>query len=520
MTVINYNKYPYYDDFDADNNFLRVMFRPERALQARELTQIQSILQNQIGKASAFYAKHGDQIIGGELKFTTDANYLKITSIDNDSAANVFTNQIVVGTTTGIRARIHHIEDATTTDYTTFYVEYKTNSQNDHLVISLVSGTFTDGETVTGGTSGATGTVVSHDGTNLILNRSSSSNKTSFQTGETIVSDSGNATVTSINEYYSTQESFLPSERIKTVDTDTVYYATIASQSESVGKGSLAFIEDGIYFVDDFYVQVDAQTIALDKYDTSPTYKVGLKVDYNYVTYATDTSLLDNAQGTPNYQAPGADRLKATLTLTKRSVNYTDQTNFIELIQLNSGLLETQTKNFKSPVLINTLAQRTFDQSGNFTVKPFKIDVREHKSTETDAQGRAGVYDSGNSDDLAIGLSDGKAYVKGFEYDIPSVKYVTMRKARDEKTESGTVDSINAELGNYIYATGVYQLPQINTDSTSEEKYPIVELMNDAILVLSGTDLSIDSIDVNRYRHFLKVVKSKEELPYPSQLSL
>ena len=44
----NFNVTPYYDDFDPTKNFHRILFRPGYAVQARELTQIQSMLQNQI----------------------------------------------------------------------------------------------------------------------------------------------------------------------------------------------------------------------------------------------------------------------------------------------------------------------------------------------------------------------------------------------------------------------------------------------------------------------------------------
>ena len=39
---------PYYDDYSEDKNFQKVLYRAGRPLQARELTQSQSILQNQI----------------------------------------------------------------------------------------------------------------------------------------------------------------------------------------------------------------------------------------------------------------------------------------------------------------------------------------------------------------------------------------------------------------------------------------------------------------------------------------
>ena len=48
------NVSPYFDDFNEDKNFLRILFRPGYAIQARELTQLQTILANQIEKLLSF----------------------------------------------------------------------------------------------------------------------------------------------------------------------------------------------------------------------------------------------------------------------------------------------------------------------------------------------------------------------------------------------------------------------------------------------------------------------------------
>ena len=50
---------PYYDDFDEGKNFHRLLFRPGFAVQARELTQLQSILQNQIDRFGEHIFKEG-----------------------------------------------------------------------------------------------------------------------------------------------------------------------------------------------------------------------------------------------------------------------------------------------------------------------------------------------------------------------------------------------------------------------------------------------------------------------------
>ena len=42
---------PYYDDFNSAKNYNKILFKPGVPVQARELTQVQSILQNQIKSA-------------------------------------------------------------------------------------------------------------------------------------------------------------------------------------------------------------------------------------------------------------------------------------------------------------------------------------------------------------------------------------------------------------------------------------------------------------------------------------
>ena len=66
------NVSPYYDDFDTTDNFHRVLFRPGFAVQARELTQLQSILQNQIERHGQNVFKEGTIIIPGQLSVSNN----------------------------------------------------------------------------------------------------------------------------------------------------------------------------------------------------------------------------------------------------------------------------------------------------------------------------------------------------------------------------------------------------------------------------------------------------------------
>ena len=68
---------PYYDDFSDEKNFLRVLFKPGYAVQARELTQIQTILQSQITKFADHFFKEGSKIFGGNVN-TTNVTFIRV----------------------------------------------------------------------------------------------------------------------------------------------------------------------------------------------------------------------------------------------------------------------------------------------------------------------------------------------------------------------------------------------------------------------------------------------------------
>jgi len=74
MAIKNYNIPPYYDDFDQSKNYLRVLFRPGYAVQARELTQLQTAIQAQIDRFGSHVFKEGSPVLGGQASL--DTNYL------------------------------------------------------------------------------------------------------------------------------------------------------------------------------------------------------------------------------------------------------------------------------------------------------------------------------------------------------------------------------------------------------------------------------------------------------------
>ena len=67
--AINFNTSPYYDDFAESDNFHRILFKPGAAVQARELTQLQTILQNQIARFGQNIFKEGSVVIPGNIAY-------------------------------------------------------------------------------------------------------------------------------------------------------------------------------------------------------------------------------------------------------------------------------------------------------------------------------------------------------------------------------------------------------------------------------------------------------------------
>jgi hypothetical protein len=83
--ALNLNSSPYYDDFDPQKNYHRVLFTPGVAVQARELTQLQTVLSDQLSQLGSFSLKEGAVISGCEQKIE---NFSFVKIIDDDSSFN------------------------------------------------------------------------------------------------------------------------------------------------------------------------------------------------------------------------------------------------------------------------------------------------------------------------------------------------------------------------------------------------------------------------------------------------
>ena len=393
MSVITQlNSAPYFDDYspeklnpttglpEVDKDFLRILFRPGYAVQARELNQVQSILQMQVERFGKHIFKEGSIVIGGLSTIDTQTpNYLTI--LDTYSG-----NPVVVSQALGL--------------------------------------------TATGVTSGAIGlvtVVADNDGTEPKTLIYKPLNGISFQNGEDIqISGLGSwATVRTSNF----------------TGNDSVNYP-------SQGNSSTVSIDEGIFFSKGTFVINAKQTTYLAKYSNTPNKIAGLLSEIQLIDESIDTTLLDNASGSYNYAAPGAHRLKINLVLTSKDPGYTaDADKFIQILEVRDGSLYKQINRPTYNELAKVLARRTFDESGDYTVRPFIMTLED--------------YSAGATGSVRGRISAGKAYVKGFEVETIATQDLDIPKARTTETYTGADAPVT--YGNYVSARSVTGLPNINS---------------------------------------------------------
>lgn len=166
----------------------------------------------------------------------------------------------------------------------------------------------------------------------------------------------------------------------------------------AVTQSAIVTVNEGIYYVNGYFLRVARQTITLSKYDNTPTWRAGLEVKESIVSAVEDPSLYDNALGYSNYAAPGADRYKIDLILSKRSFDFDDQETtdengnvleekFIDLIQVKSGNIIKEVNSTEYSEIEKMFARRTFDESGDYEVVPFQIIPKEYRNNVRGAWG-------------------------------------------------------------------------------------------------------------------------------------
>ena len=455
----NLNVNPYYEDFDASKNFYKILFRPGYSIQGRELTQLQSILQNQVESFGRYAFKQGQLVIPGEVALNTKLDFVKLSSVTevaiNDGNDIVYrkyditqlVGQQLRGLTSGVKATVLAANLATANSSDTLYVNYL-NSGN-----SNTEETFRQGETLE---------VI--DGVNTPL---------------MVVGTDGSVLPTSIDV------------------TDPESGLTTSLESPAMGYGSAVKVEEGIYFVNGYFVRNDEQLLVIDEYYNKPSAKIGFTIAEEIVTPEEDASLYDNAIGSSNYTAPGAHRLKISLSLKEFALNAITDKNFIQLLTVSKGVVQRKVSAADYTLLEQTLARRTFDESGDYVVDSFAIDIREYAQKSNNmgiySVDEFGLYNGLSNADaskkMIASIGPGKAYIKGYEIVNKETKYLEINKAR-ESLSSDNVTLKTKGLPTYSISNVFGSVP-LNKEGSQLTAYPNVylySLFNDGYVGLNGTE--------------------------------
>ena len=247
---------------------------------------------------------------------------------------------------------------------------------------------------------------------------------------------------------------------------------------ESCFTGTAAKLGAGVFFIRGNFVEVPAGKILLEPYDQQGvSYRVGLNIDEQLITAKEDDSLYDNARGFSNFAAPGADRLKIKTTLAKKALTDTNDTNFIELLRIDNGEIKILNSETQYNLIRDYFAKRTYEESGNYSLDDFKLDVL---NSLNDGISGDGVYrlgeltDNGNIPDddiMCVKVSSGKAYVQGYDIELDSSTLIDVDKPRDKQlVENALVPYQMGTIFKVNHVSGV-PAPNINDNTALVELY-------------------------------------------------
>lgn len=375
---------PYNDDFNPELNFLRILSVPGRPIQARELTQAQTILQNQVAQVSNHLFRNGTPVLGAKINLNTNKPGCK------------FHNQQMADRATGALNAIPICGSQPGASYDLTDLIGRTFDNTDPLgqnTAGIATRTLT-----------VTHAVLTEDESEIILYFTFGG--TGPVTGDLWFDASGGGLALKAS-------------------TDLFF-------------GLSASCEPGVVYRDSSFISVMRQEIIVGpgKDNLTNSFAVGFRFDERIITESDQyfgSTLLDNAQGFYNQAAPGAHRYQVMPILDFYDLNYvpaldveggaTPTTDFNQFLAKFSSLVETRNgditldqRDTQYAKLLDLLARRTYDESGNYTVREFSMNVSEN---------------SLDTSELIYNLGPGKAYVLGYEIEKLTTSPIVVNKARE-----------------------------------------------------------------------------------------
>ena len=356
----------YKDDFADSAGYHRILFNSGKALQARELTQLQTILSKQIQRFGDNVFKEGAVVKPGGANINPKYEFIKLDTSTNTLPSNSSSliGTTVTGATSQIQAKILQVVAASGSDPDTLYVQY-INTEQAQASATTVAKRMQAGENMTG--------------------------------------------VTPLT--------------VQTTDT---------AEDPATGVGVLVTLLSGVYYARGAFVFTEDQSKIIAKYTDNVDAEVGFKAVEDVVTASDNNSLFDNQGAVPNLTAPGADRYRILLTIaTKSELSASD--NFVHVATVKEGVIYNAVDPRDGYNIPNkVVAQRIFENSGDYFVKPFKIKFEE---------------DSDNTK-LKLKVSDGIAVVDGFR--AARTFPTTIKLNKPTTTVTIQNEAVGTGFGNYV----------------------------------------------------------------------
>jgi len=571
----NLSSSPYFDDFDRNNNYYRILFKPATAVQVREVNQLQTMLQDQIEQFGDHILKAGTILDGCNFTYHNSMPFVKILDTTKKGAAvdiSKLAGMSANGQLTGKIALIDHVEDGFESDninLKTLYVTYlddeaasaagTTNpdedeflageeirifhqderlfditvannsngstvfSNNDVVVIfsaieisSATNGdanfanTFAVNDVISDVATGNISLIVTHDpiphpeNDSLILRVKPNSQ---YQYGDqidasrwdievdqllecTTGSGSGNQfkvvsfigqnatgkiTTTAGGQIQSAEitrggfgYNILPHISLYSVGATNAtvlnnlqldpenWYQTVtagSSVTNPIGEGYGISVASGQIYQKGLFLNVAPQFKMVSKFSNTPSdLSVGFDSTESVVNVFTDATLYDNASGFLNQSAPGADRLRVSPVLVVRTAaEEKTATNFFPIIRFSEGKPFQQNKTTQYNKIGDMIAQRTYDESGNYVLDEFRATTRSPLDFEDSDTTFSYVVDPGH------------AYIGGYRIKTETNFVKNVNKGTDTVTK--TDQDIDLNYAAYVEVNEVAGVSSFNDNN-------------------------------------------------------
>ena len=439
--ALNLNASPYYDDFDGTKNYNRVLFKPGVAVQARELTQLQTALADQLGQLASYNLKEGGIISGCEEKITRIA-YIKVTdvdfggtAIDNTSLVN-YIGATLVGATTGLKAKVLTAKTGTTgaaPDTKILYISY----------IDQAAATNTNG----------------------LLE---------FGMGEKLTVESDNSS--------------LNGDTFVTYNSSS---AAIGDRARYSGFTSYITLSPGIIYARGSFIRTTEISTFIDPITLLADRKIGFVVTEKVVASTDDNTLLDPSNGSFNYNAPGADRLNFVVSLKSFNNTETLPDNFYQYATWQFGqIIRSRIKTDQLGKIGATIADRAYNANGNYAIEGLQTYFREHLDDGKN-NGQLPAGQGGLSTKLIAAIRPGKANVAGYPIELFAEKLIPFNKPSATRIEDTVTQSTS--FGNYVLVDDVCGAWDIDGGDGAVGN-GIVDLYDTVQNGVSGTNFSATSI--------------------------